>query len=231
MKALLAICIISTSMLASAVEVPAVSAVKGKVLEVKDVESYTYLRLKTKDDEIWAAVLKAPVKKDSEVTIENVMVMNNFESKTLKKTFKTILFGTLGGTVATTSGSVNEMAKAHSSLTKTPDAGDIYVPKANGPNSRTVGEIMMKGAELKGQTILVRGQVVKFNPEIMGRNWVHLRDGSGSVTDNTNDVLVTTMNKAKVGDIVTVKGIVRTNQDYGAGYSYKVLIEEATLQP
>lgn len=227
MKALLAIYMIFASVLVWAGEAPAVSAVTGKVLEVKEVESYTYLRLKTKDDEIWAAVLKAPVKNGDEVTIENVMVMNNFESKSLKKTFKTILFGTLGGA----SGSGNGMAAAHPSLAKTADTGDVHVARANGTNSRTVAEVMTKGAELKDQTVLVRGKVVKFNPEIMGKNWVHLRDGSGSVTDNTNDVLVTTMNQAKIGDVVTAKGTVRTNKDFGAGYSYKVLIEEATLQP
>jgi hypothetical protein len=227
MKALLAIYMIFASVLVWAGETPAVSAVKGKVLEVKEVESYTYLRLKTKDDEIWAAVLKAPVKNGDEVTIENVMVMNNFESKSLKKTFKTILFGTLSGA----SGSGNGMAAAHPSLAKTADTGDIHVARANGTNSRTVAEVMTKGTELKDQTVLVRGKVVKFNPEIMGKNWVHLRDGSGSVTDNTNDVLVTTMNQAKIGDVVTAKGIVRTNKDFGAGYSYKVIIEEATLQP
>lgn len=230
MKALLAIYITFTSIFAYAAQTSAVSVVKGKVLEIKDVESYTYLRLKTNNEEIWAAVLKAPITKDSDVTIENVMVMNNFESKTLKKTFKTIIFGTLAGTASAPSGSVNEMANAHSGLTKIPDTADIHVPKASGSNSQTVGEIMKKGAELKGQAVIVRGQVVKFNPEIMGKNWIHLRDGSGSLTDNSNDILVTTTNKAKIGDVVTVKGIVRTNQDFGAGYSYKVLIEEATLQ-
>lgn len=228
MKALLAIYMIFASILVWAGEAPAVSAVKGKVLEVKEVESYTYLRLKTKDDEIWAAVLKAPVKNGDEVTIKNVMVMNNFESKSLKKTFKTILFGTLGSE----SDIGNGIAMAHPSLAKRLETNlDIHVTKANGTNSRTVAEVMTKGAELKDQTVLVRGKVMKFNPEIMGKNWVHLRDGSGSVTDNTNDVLVTTMNQAKIGDVVTAKGIVRTNKDFGAGYSYKVIIEEATLQP
>ena len=85
--------------------------------------------------------------------------------------------------------------------------------------------------ELKNQTVQVRGKVVKFNPNIMGKNWVHLRDGSGSASDDTNDVLVTTMNQVGIGDVVTAKGIVRTNKDFGAGYSYKVIIEEATLQP
>jgi hypothetical protein len=228
MKALLAIYIIFSSALVWAGEGPTVSAVKGKVLEVKEVESYTYLRLKTKDDEIWAAVLKAPVKNGEEVTIENVMVMNNFESKSLKKTFKTILFGTLGGS-ALVGG--NEMTTAHPSLAKTADAGDIHVARANGTNSKTVADVKTKGAELINQTVLVRGKVVKFNPAIMGRNWIHLRDGSGSATDDTNDILVTSMNQAKIGDVVTAKGIVHLNKDFGAGYSYKVIIEEATLQP
>jgi hypothetical protein len=76
----------------------------------------------------------------------------------------------------------------------------------------------------------VRGKVVKYNPEIMGKNWVHLRDGTGSTVDNSNDILVTTTNEAKIGEVVTAKGVVRTDQDFGSGYSYKVLIEDATLQ-
>jgi hypothetical protein len=72
--------------------------------------------------------------------------------------------------------------------------------------------------------------VVKYNPSIMGKNWAHLRDGSGSAKDNTNDVLVTTKEQVKLGDVVTVKGVVRTDKDFGAGYTYKVLIEDATVQ-
>ena len=235
MKALFAICMIVASQFVfanekSASPPPAVTVIKGEVLEVKDVESYTYLRLKTKDGETWAAVSKAQVKKGAEVTIENVMVANNFESKSLKKTFPTILFGTLGGAAGVASGVGNGMTTSSPSLAKMADIGDIHVPKASGPNARTVAEIMTKGAELKGKPVLVRGKIVKYNPEIMGKNWVHLRDGSGSVANNTNEILVTTTNQAKVGDVVTVKGVVRTDKDFGAGYSYKVLIEEATLQ-
>jgi hypothetical protein len=90
---------------------------------------------------------------------------------------------------------------------------------------------MTKSAELKGKAVLVRGKVVKYNPGIMGKNWIHLRDGTGSPANGSNDVLVTTMSTAKVGDIVTIKGTVRTDKDFGSGYAYKVLIEEATLQP
>jgi hypothetical protein len=230
MKALLAICMLVSSSFVLAGETPLASTVKGEVLEIKDVDSYTYLRLKTNDGETWAAVNKTPVKKGEEVTIENVMVMNNFESKSLKRSFPTILFGTLGGTGGSAQSVENDMANTHSGLAKTIDTGGTHVPKASGANARTVAEVMAKGAELKGQTVQVRGKVVKYNPEIMGKNWVHLRDGSGSPSNNTNDVLVTTLNQTKVGDIVTAKGIVRTDQDFGSGYSYKVLIENALLQ-
>lgn len=237
MKALLAICMIVVTTFVWAAESPAhippASSVKGEVLEINNVEEYSYLRLKTKDGETWAAVSKAPVKKGAIVTIENVTVMSNFESKSLKKTFPTILFGTLGaagGSMPASGNDMATMATAHSGITKTADTGDIHVPKASGANARTVAEIMTKGAALKDKLVLVRGKVVKFNAGIMGKNWVHLRDGSGSAANNTNDVLVTTMNEAKVGDVVTAKGVVRTDKDFGAGYSYKVLVEEATLQ-
>jgi hypothetical protein len=198
---------------------------KGTVLEAKDVESYTYLRLKTADGETWAAVGKAPLKKGAKVTIENVMVMTNFESKALKKTFPKIVFGTLAGT-----GAGSEMSAAHSGAPKAEFVGDVKVAKASGPDARTVAEVITKSAELKDKTVLVRGKVVKYSASIMGKNWIHLRDGSGSAADKSDDVLVTTLDQTKVGDVVVVKGVVHTDKDFGSGYAYKVLIEEATLQ-
>jgi len=236
MKALLAICLLVSAPLVWAGTQPAPtqtvsSTVKGEVLETMNAGGYTYLRLKTRDGETWAAVNRASVGKGAEVTIENVMVMHDFESKTLKKTFPKILFGSLGGPGGSTQAGSADMAAAHAGLAKAKDVGDIHVPKASGANARTVAEIVTKGSELKDKPVLVRGKVVKYNPGIMGKNWVHLRDGSGSAADSSNDVLVTTANQAKLGDVVTVKGVVRTNKDFGAGYAYKVLVEDATLQP
>ena len=86
-----------------------------------------------------------------------------------------------------------------------------------------------KSVQLKDKPVKVNGQVVKYNAGIMGKNWIHLRDGSGTAANN--DILVTTAAPAKVGDLVTVSGVVRNDKDFGAGYSYKVLIEDATLNP
>jgi hypothetical protein len=247
MKVLLAICVFFTSTFVWATETPAAMApaamppaaaapafsVTGKVLEVKNVDSYTYLRLNTQNGEMWAAVMKAPVKKGSTVSVENAVVMNNFESKSLKKTFPTILFGTLGGAAAAVAPSGHGMGGTAYPLVpgkKLETINDAPVAKASGENARTVAEIITKRAELKDKPVLLRGKVVKFNPAIMGKNWIHLRDGSGSAADDTNDILVTSAIETKVGDIVTVKGTIRTDKDFGSGYAYKVLIEEATLQ-
>ncbi|MBK7686745.1 MAG: nucleotide-binding protein [Rhodocyclaceae bacterium] len=214
----------------SAATTPVTTIVSGEVLEVKEVESYTYLRLKTKDGETWAAVGKAKVKTGAKVTIENVTAMSNFESKSLKKTFPTIMFGNLAGSGASAQSNGGAMGKPHPDIAKPLDTQNIVVPKARGANARTVAEILTKTAELKDKPVVVSGKVVKYNPGILGKNWIHLRDGSGSSADNTNDIIVTTLSETQVGNVITVKGVVRTDKDLGAGYSYKVLIEDATLQ-
>ena len=221
MKALLSFCLMVWTSLVWAVEPGAPSpgpgaTVKGEVVEVKDVESYTYLRLKTKDGETLAAVAKAAIKPGAKVTVENVTVMNNFESKSLKKTFPTILFGNLAGAglAANTGGDLNS---PHAGIAKSADIGDVRVGKATGANARTVAEISTKAKELKD------------NPGIMGKNWIHLRDGTGA--EGSNDLLVTTSQETRLGDIITIKGTVRVDKDFGAGYAYKVLVEDATLQP
>lgn len=204
---------------------PRSASIKGEVLEVIEVETYIYLRLKTKDGEAWAAVARAPVRKGADVTIENAVLMNNFSSKSLNRTFDKIAFGSLGG-----AGAGGDLSAAHSGVGKAAGVVDVRIPKAVGANARTVEEIVTRKAELKDKTVLVRGKVVKFTPDILGKNWIHLRDGSGSVSENTHDVLVTTKDQAKIGEVVVAKGVVHTDRDLGSGYSYRVLIEEATLQ-
>lgn len=235
MKTLLVICLMLAAPWVwadkNAVPLPSPAAVvKGEVLEVRDVETYTYLRLKTRDGETWAAVAKAAVSKGAKVTIENAVVMNNFHSKSLDKTFSTIVFGSLSGAPAATQAAASDMAAAHAGLAKPVATADIHVAKASGANARTVAEITAKDADLKDKPVLVSGKVVKYNPGIMGKNWIHLRDGTGSAADNTDDILVTSTDAVKLGDVVTMKGVVRTDRDFGAGYAYKVLVEDASLQ-
>jgi hypothetical protein len=204
------------------------SVVIGEVISTMASGGYTYLFLKTGNGEVWAAVNEAPIKVGDKVTIENAVEMGNFHSPSLKKDFDSIIFGNLAGEADAV---VAAHVAAHTgAATKAEPTLGEKVPKASGPDARTVEEVLTKSAELKDKTVQVRGKVVKYSASVMGKNWIHLRDGSGSETNHTNDVLVTTTGKAKVGDVIVVKGTVSIDRDFGAGYSYKVLIENATLQ-
>ena len=104
------------------------------------------------------------------------------------------------------------------------------VAKAAGPDARTVAEVYAQRAQRKGKPVVIHGKVVKVSNNIMGKNWVHLRDGTGSAADGTNDLLVTTRNAAQTGVVVTARGVVHTDVDLGMGYTYKALVEDATLK-
>ncbi|NGP53393.1 OB-fold nucleic acid binding domain-containing protein [Thioalkalivibrio sp. XN8] len=91
----------------------------------------------------------------------------------------------------------------------------------------TIAELYAGKAELAGQTVTVRGKVVKVNADIMGRNWVHLRDGSGA--EGTNNLAVTTNQLPNVGDTVLVTGTLESDKDFGMGYTYELIIEQPEL--
>ena len=232
-KFLIAICLCVAFALTHAADKPATAAanetVKGEVLETMDSGGFTYMRLKSKDGELWTAVRATPVKVGTQVTVENGMTMKNFESKTLKRTFASIVLGDLAGAPKGPHGAA-AAAPPHAVAAQAPEASDVKVDKAKGANARTVAEVNAKSADLKDKPVVVRGKVVKYNGGIMGKNWVHLRDGSGAAGDGSNDLLVTTAEQAKVGDIVNAEGVVRTDKNFGSGYAYKVLIEDAKLK-
>jgi hypothetical protein len=227
----------------------ALTSVTGTVEETIDASDYTYMRLKTADGEIWAAVTKAPVKKGEKVAVVNAMSMDGFQSKTLNRKFDRIVFGSLGdgkAAAAPGAGAPPALAAAHASAPeslKSPqmaaqhaavaggpaDALDVKVPKAEGKDARTVAQVFAERFQLKDKTVTVRGKVVKANTGIMGRNWYHIRDGSGSRDKKDDDLTVTTADPAAVGDVVVVKGVVHVDKDFGAGYQYPVVLEDAKV--
>ena len=223
---------------------PSGSSVTGTVLETMDAGGYTYMKLKTGAGEVWSAVNQTKVQKGQAVTIASPVVMENFESKTLHKKFGRILFGTLdaaGGAVdkkALPAGHPTPSAEAmrarmaaeHTAAANPPASGEtIRVPKAEGTSGRTIAELFAQRASLKDKEVAVRGKVVKFTPEVMGKNWLHLRDGSGSREKKNDDITVTTAGTATIGDIVLVRGVVHLDRDFGAGYTYSVIVEDAKV--
>jgi hypothetical protein len=118
----------------------------------------------------------------------------------------------------------------HPPVTVAPaDTDAIKVAKAEGGEGKTVAEIFAAGTSLKDAPVAVRGKVVKFSAGIMGKNWIHLRDGSGSRAKQDDDLTVTTLDTATAGDIVLVRGVVHLKRDFGAGYTYPVILEDAKV--
>jgi len=106
------------------------------------------------------------------------------------------------------------------------------VKKATPDKVYKVGELFKEKASLNNLKVTVKGKVVKVSAGIMNRNWSHLRDGTGDPAQNTNDLTVTTAEKLPAqGKVVTVSGTLRKDKDFGSGYFYPVIIEDATIKP
>jgi hypothetical protein len=188
------------------------------------------LRLKTATGEAWAAVNQTTLTIGAPVTIYNAILMEKFESKTLKRTFDQIYFGSLEAPGAPPAGMAGSGA-APTSVGTPPavDAKIAKVDKASGADARTIAEVWTQKDALSGKTVSIRGVVVKYNPGVMGKNWIHLQDGSGDAVKGTHDITVTTMDAAAMGATITITGAVRTNKDFGAGYSYALIVEDAKV--
>jgi hypothetical protein len=205
---------------------------RGEVLESFDAGSYTYLRLQTKDGEVWAATMQGNFPKGTSVQLHDPTLMTKFESRALNKTFDEIVFASA---VSTETSSIatpaQQMAAAHKGTASPVVTAPVEkIAKATGANAKTVADVYTQRAQLKDKNVVVHGQVVKFTADILDRNWIHLRDGTGSAEAKSNDLLVTTKGTAKVGDVILVSGPVKTDVNYGSGYAYSVVIEGATLQ-
>jgi hypothetical protein len=208
---------------------PSTAPVSGTVAETMDAGGYTYLRITTDQGEKWAAVPQAKLAVGDKVTILNSTVMKGFSSPTLKRTFDEILFGTLAGTPTPSIVSPNATASARASAA--PASPSAPIAKAAGPNGHTIAEVFAGKTTMKDKPVVVRGRVTKYNAGILNRNWIHIVDGSGSKATGDNDLTVTTtQGEASVGDVIVVRGVLHLDKDFGGGYSYSVIVEDATLE-
>lgn len=204
------------------------NGVAGTLLEARDASNYTYLRIETAGGEVWAAVPQARLEVGSQVAIANPQAMSNFESKTLGRSFDKIYFGTLeGGDGSSPHGSMRKAAAGGEPDAK---AAPIKVAKAEGASGRTVAELFAGKDDLSGKSVAIRGKVVKYNANIMGLNWIHIQDGSGAAADGNHDITVTTADSTAVGEIVLIEGVVAVDKNFGSGYRYDLIVENASVK-
>jgi hypothetical protein len=208
----------------------------GKVTETMDAAGYTYVQVDTGSEQFWAAAPQFSVKVGDDVVVPEGMPMTDYHSKTLDRTFDMVYFVPsvmVGGAQAAEGG----MPEGHPSMTGSME-GSMGAPKIESTDvdlsgitkaegGQTVAEVHAQKAEFAGKPIKVRGKVVKFSPEIMGKNWLHIQDGTGEA--GANDLTVTTSTTAQPGDTVTISGTLVTDKDFGYGYKYDLIVEDANV--
>ena len=190
-----------------------------EAIETMNASNYTYINVEENGKEYWIAVPQMEVKAGEKLFFSKSMEMKNFKSESLNRTFETILF------VEDIKKEMpsNQMNQPHPTVTTSKEEIKVEKPK----DGYSIGEVFGGMNKMNGKNIKVKGKIVKYNPGIMGTNWIHIQDGTAHNEDF--DLLVTSDTDVQVGQIITAQGKLITNKDFGSGYKYKALIENAKI--
>jgi len=201
------------------------------VEEAIQTDNYTYIRYHQDGNEYWGAISRRPIEEGKTYYYQDAMEMKNFQSKSLDRVFPSIWFinnfsDNPPEKVVKNASKSDDLAQGHTAAKDMHQ--NIQVEKADG--GKTLAEIFEMKSDLEGQEVMVKGQVVKLNLNIMNKNWIHIQDGTSF--NDLFDLTITTTDAInfKEGDIVAFKGKLKLNQDFGYGYQYDFLLEDAKIQ-
>jgi ribosomal protein S17 len=208
---------------------PQTGGFSGKVVETMNASRYTYVQVDTGEKKNWVAAPQLQVKIGDSVNVPEGQPLFNFHSSILNRDFDVIYFVPrvmVAGKRERISGDTN-VPPGHPMIVNSKNVQvDLSgIDKVEG--GQTIAEIYSDKEKFAGKQIKVRGKVVKFNAQIMEKNWMHIRDGSTS--DGDNDLTVTTNVVARVGDTIVVSGTLAISKDFGYGIKSDAIIENARV--
>ena len=199
------------------------------VQEVIQVESYTYLYVIENDEKKWLAAPRMEANIGEVYYYKGGMLMKNFKSAELDKTFDEVYFLSKIMNVDFVDAKTGKVNKdnfvTEAETTREPLTLGIAYDKIEGRVS--LAELFENMKKFEGKKIKVVGKVTKFNSGILGKNWIHLSDGTSF--EGQNDLMITSQETAIVNDEVILEGVVALDKDFGAGYFYKIILEQAIL--
>ena len=200
--------------------VPAASDVHTvKVLEVLPTSKYVYLRVSEGEEEFWIATGKMDVNVGETYFYKNGILKTNFESKEHNRVFdKVFLVSNIVSANHGGEANNSSMQKKEIILSDSPENIEVE-------GSIKIAELVKNKSKYEGKEIQLSGKCTKLNPNIMGRNWIHLKDGSY----DDFDLVITSDVSVPEGHFVTMKGIVVLDKDFGAGYKYDLIIENGQI--
>lgn len=189
--------------------------------EALNTEKYTYVRVNENGESFWIAIPKTPVEIGATYYYKGGLLKKNFPSREHNRIFETIYL--VSGISKQETGSAVDQAFSNTQAVEATAPPKSVKPAAG---SIKIADLLGNLNKYEGKVVKVTGKCVKINPMIMGRNWIHLQDGSA----NNFDLTVTTTENVSLGDIVTLEGTIAVNKDFGAGYRYNVIMEGATVK-
>lgn len=189
------------------------------VKETFNAGGYSYIN---GENNVWLAVGQRPIEVGKSYYYKDALEMRNFHSKELNRDFPLIYFL---NTISETPIEKKQMTQAPKMKINPVRKLEVSIKSEAGVTS--VADLYSKKEEFSGKTITVQGKVAKFNKNIMGKNWIHLQDGSEFEGDY--DLTITSSEITTVGEIIKISGTIVLDKDFGAGYSYSVLLENAKI--
>jgi hypothetical protein len=197
---------------------------KVVVDEVIQAGEYTYLNVTEKRKKIWLAVFSLQAAKGDRFYYRGGLLMTDFFSKELNRTFPSVVLlesisreavpGKNGG-INNSNGPVRVKAEK------------MNISIEPGERCISIAKLIEDKAVISGKTVRLKGKVTRYNPAILGKNWIHIQDGTE--LNGVFDLTITTDSQLTVGDTVTFEGKIILNKDFGYGYSYDVLMEDGKL--
>ena len=194
-----------------------------QALEILQAERYTYMRVVENKDTFWIAASKMDAAKGRKYFYRGGLMKTNFESIEFNRTFdKIYLVSQIIDASAHPGGNMQE-----ASAGATGAVADVDIKKVAGIIS--LSKLLEKPDQHAGKTVVVGGKVVKVNNGIMGKNWIHIQDGT-SLKGKKCDLAITTQENIPMGATVAFEGKIFINKDFGAGYRYDIIMEEAAIK-
>jgi len=196
------------------------------VNEIIPTPNYTFLNVNEGDKSFWIAINSNDKKVGETYYFVGGLLKENFESKELNRTFDELYL--VGNLVSANHGNQMKLPDAQNEnidLAKAPVSNSVTQNIVRQSGSLKISEIVNNPKKYEGQTVQIDGECTKINMGIMGKNWIHLKDGS----KDDFDLVITSNDIATVGEVVTIKGNVVLNKDFGAGYKYDLILENGVI--
>ncbi|MBK7429232.1 MAG: SH3-like domain-containing protein [Saprospiraceae bacterium] len=192
--------------------------------EILQTERYTYLNVTEAGKNFWIATAKVDAVKGKPYIYRGGLMKTNFESQEFKRVFDTIyLVSSVMDEQQHPGGNIDNAGVEHNHPL---EAGASSAPHVHAADAVKITDLFANMKKYEGQVITVDGEIAKVNNGIMGRNWVHLQDGSKKDGKNL-DLTLTTLANIPLGSHIAIKGKVVLNKDFGAGYKYNIILEES----